>query len=52
MEIVADEHVCYRLLASLPLKMEVYWRAAPVGKERNNLPVFSKLAYEKFTHIY
>lgn len=32
MEIVAGENTCYRLLAFISLKMELYWRSYPVGK--------------------
>jgi len=31
------------------LKMELHWRANPVGKVRKNLPFFKELAYEYFT---
>ena len=40
MEIVAGENSCYRLLAYISLKMELSWRANPVGKVRPNLPLY------------
>lgn len=40
MEIVAGENACYRLLAFISLKMELSWRANPVGKVRPNLPLY------------
>jgi len=40
MEIVAGESACYRLLAFISLKMELTWRANPVGKVRPNLPFY------------
>lgn len=40
MEIVAGENSCYKLLAFISLKMELNWRANPVGKVRPNLPFF------------
>jgi putative transposase len=49
MEIVAGEIACYRILAYISLKMELHWRANPVGKVRNNLPFFKALPYEHFT---
>jgi putative transposase len=42
MEIVAGELSCYRLLAFISLKMELHWRANPVGTVRLNLPFFKK----------
>lgn len=42
MEIVAGEQSCYKLLAFISLKMELHWRANPVGKVRLNLPFFKK----------
>ncbi len=42
MEIVAGETSCYKLLAFISLKMELHWRANPVGKVRLNLPFFKK----------
>jgi len=42
MEIVAGELSCYKLLAFISLKMELHWRANPVGKVRLNLPFFKK----------
>lgn len=49
MEIVAGEAACYRLLAFISLRMELYWRANPIGKVRKNLPFFQKFAQEEFT---
>jgi len=46
MEIVAGELSCYRLLAFISLKMELHWRANPVGKVRLNLPFFKKFSQE------
>lgn len=43
MEIVAGESSCYKLLAFISLKMELHWRANPVGKIRLNLPFFKNL---------
>lgn len=40
MEIVAGENSCYRLLAFISLKMELSWRANPIGKVRPNLPLY------------
>jgi len=40
MEIVAGENACYRLLAFISLKMELNWRANPIGKVRPNLPLY------------
>jgi len=40
MEIMAGELSCYRLLAFISLRMELHWRANPVGKVRPNLPFF------------
>jgi len=40
MEIMAGESSCYRLLAFISLRMELHWRANPVGKVRRNLPFF------------
>jgi putative transposase len=42
MEIVAGELSCYKLLAFIFLKMELHWKANPVGKVRLNLPFFKK----------
>jgi putative transposase len=39
MEIMAGELSCYRLLAFISLRMELHWRANPVGKVRPNLPI-------------
>ena len=50
MEILAGETACYRILAYVSLKMELNWRAKPLGKVRNNLPFLKELAYEYFTH--
>lgn len=49
MEIVAGENACYTLLAFICLKMELHWRANPVGKVRKNLPFFQRLVHENFT---
>lgn len=49
MEIVAGEAACYRLLAFISLRMELYWRANPIGKVRKNLPFFQKFAQKEFT---
>jgi putative transposase len=46
MEIVAGEISCYKLLAFISLKMELHWRANPVGKVRLNLPFFRKFTQE------
>ena len=46
MEIVAGEFSCYRLLAFISLKMELHWRANPVGKVRLNLPFFKNFTQE------
>lgn len=46
MEILAGEAACYRLLAFISLKMELHWQSNPVGKVRENLPFFQKIAYE------
>jgi len=43
MEIVAGENSCYTLLAFISLKMELHWRALPVGKVRKNLPFFRNI---------
>jgi putative transposase len=43
MEIVAGENACYTLLAFVSLKMEIHWRANPIGKVRKNLPFFKQL---------
>lgn len=43
MEIVPGEQSCYRLLAFISLKMELHWRANPVGKVRENLPFFKQI---------
>jgi len=49
MEIVAGEAACYRLLAFISLRMELYWRANPIGKVRKNLPFYQRFAHEEFT---
>lgn len=49
MEIVAGEAACYRLLAFISLRMELYWRANPIGKVRQNLPFYQRFAHEEFT---
>ncbi len=46
MEIMAGELSCYRLLAFISLKMELHWRANPVGKVRPNLPFFKEFTHE------
>jgi putative transposase len=46
MEILAGEISCYKLLAFISLKMELHWRANPVGKIRLNLPFFKKFTQE------
>lgn len=46
MEIVAGELSCYRLLAFISLRMELHWRANPVGKVRPNLPFFKEFTQE------
>jgi putative transposase len=47
MEIVAGENACYMLLAFISLKMEIHWRSNPIGKVRQNLPFFKRLAEKK-----
>jgi len=42
-EIVPGEESCYRLLAFVSLKMELYWRANPMGKVKENLPFFKQI---------
>lgn len=49
MEIMAGEAACYRILAFICIKMELYWRSNPVGRVRKNLPFFKKVPYENFT---
>lgn len=49
MEIMAGEAACYRMLAFIAIKMELYWRSNPVGKVCKNLPFFKELAYDNFT---
>ena len=52
MEIVAGENACYTLLAFVSLKMEIHWRANPIGKVRKNLPFFKQLDdSDKFTQL-
>ena len=52
MEIVAGERSCYTLLAFICLKMELGWRAKPIGKVPSNLPFLRKLAENNFTQNY
>ena len=49
MEILPGEAGCYRLLAFISLKMELHWRANPVGKTYKQLPFYTDAAYRKFT---
>ena len=49
MEIVAGENACYTLLAFICLKMELHWRAKPIGKVRSNLPFLKELEHRNFT---
>jgi len=49
MEILAGENACYTLLAFICLKMELHWRANPIGKVRKNLPFLKELEDKKFT---
>jgi putative transposase len=49
MEILPGEAGCYRLLAFISLKMELHWRANPVGKVFKQLPFYTEAAYRKFT---
>jgi len=49
MEIVADEHACYTLLAFISLKMELHLRNFPIGKRACNLPVLQNLEQSNFT---
>jgi putative transposase len=51
MEIIAGENACYMLLAFISLKMEIHWRANPIGKVRKNLPFFKRLAEKNFTQL-
>jgi len=51
MEIVAGERVCYMLLTFICLKMGLHWRSNTIGKVRNNLPFFKKLALNNFTQL-
>lgn len=49
MEILPGEAGCYRLLAFISLKMELHWRANPVGKTYKQLPFYTDAAYREFT---
>ncbi len=49
MEILAGENCCYKLLAFVSLKMELAWRANPVGKVNDNLPFFKIIKEKEFT---
>jgi putative transposase len=49
MEILPGEAGCHRLLAFISLKMELHWRANPVGKTYKQLPFYTDAAYRKFT---
>ena len=49
MEIMAGENACYTLLAFISIKMELHWRANPVGKVRYNLPSLRNLIEGNFT---
>jgi putative transposase len=49
MEIVAGENACYTLLAFISIKMELHWRANPVGKVHYNLPSLRNLIEGNFT---
>ena len=49
MEIVAGERSCYMLLAFICLKMELRWRAKPIGKVPVNLPFLQRLEAYNFT---
>jgi len=49
MEILPGEAGCYRLLAFISLKMELHWRANPVGKTYKQLPFYTDAAYRKLT---
>ena len=46
MEILAGEASCYRLLAFISLRMELHWRANPVGRVRKNLPFFHQFTQD------
>lgn len=53
MEIVAGESACYTLLAFIALKMELHWRANPVGKVLNTLPLSRFMpSQNEFTQNY
>jgi len=43
MEILAGEESCYNLLAFIAVKMEMYWKANPVGKVPLSLPFFQTI---------
>ena len=49
MEILAGENACYMLLAFISLKMEMHWKSNTIGKVRQNLPFFKRLA-QKNSH--
>lgn len=49
MEILAGENCCYKLLAFVSLRMELAWRANPVGKVNDNLPFFKIIKEKEFT---
>ncbi len=49
MEILAGERSCYTLLAFVCVKMEINWRAKPIGEVPKNLPFLKKLAEKNFT---
>ena len=51
MEIVAGENSCYRLLAFIRLKMEMYWSQHLPGKYKRIYPSSSKSMANKFTQI-
>ena len=51
MEILAGENACYMLLAFISLKMEMHWKSNPIGKVRQNLPFFKRLAEKNFTQL-
>ena len=38
MEIISGEDSCYRLLASISLKMEMHWKMKPLGRKNKLLP--------------
>lgn len=49
MEILAGERSCYTLLTFVCLKMELNWRAKPIGKVAGNLPFIKNMAENNFT---